>query len=580
MNFYVNFNSQLEFDGSIWVWNYSKFPPRKIKLQITLIKNKGINYSRDGSTLRIDQVKDTSNGNQIYTNLEQIQFLQWSGEFGKNNQKIGRWTATWKEDTLKNVGGEYSEEGEKQGLWNELIKSFCDQAEVYAVGQYMNGQKQAIWKYLYNDKEIGGGSYDAGIKKGRWIQLSDDFFQKSQVTYNGEFKNGKKVGRWDIFFKGQYQKQYQKIGGGYYEEGTGSAKMRRWIELQDGFNNYSQVIYNGEFQNGKKVGIWSIFYKKYDEIEFKQLQYNHLYKSFSGCGSYSNGNKTGMWIELQNGFDHYSQVTYKGIYKNGKKVSRWDILYRQYDEKEFQQIGGGLYTEEGNGIKIGRWIQLDEEFRYNSQLTYHGEYKNDKKFGNWDSFYRKHDESTFKLIGGGSYDEDGIKIGRWVELNDGFNYYQQISSIGQYKNGKRVGKWDILYRKDDQREFEQIGGGSYGKEGDGIRNGIWTELSNEFQKDYQTTYYGQYLKGNKIGRWNILFRRLDEKIFKQIGGGSYDERGNGIKTGRWIELTDRYDNYSSVTYDGLYKQGKKVGIWVKQGLIYGHQIYKEMIYDI
>ncbi|CAD8126111.1 unnamed protein product [Paramecium sonneborni] len=54
----------------------------------------------------------------------------------------------------------------------------------------------------------------------------------------------------------------QQSGGGYYQEGTGSTKMRRWIELQDGFNNYSQVIYNGDFQNGKKVGIWSIFYRK------------------------------------------------------------------------------------------------------------------------------------------------------------------------------------------------------------------------------------------------------------------------------------------------------------------------------
>ncbi|CAD8112465.1 unnamed protein product [Paramecium sonneborni] len=51
-------------------------------------------YSRQ--ILRIDKVKDIS----VMNNLEQINNLNWSGNYEKNNYKIGRWKATWKGENL------------------------------------------------------------------------------------------------------------------------------------------------------------------------------------------------------------------------------------------------------------------------------------------------------------------------------------------------------------------------------------------------------------------------------------------------------------------------------------------------
>ncbi|CAD8066807.1 unnamed protein product [Paramecium primaurelia] len=75
MNYFADFNTQLEFDESTLVWDYSKFPPKKIQVQINLTKNNKINYIRDGATLRIDQVKDSTNKYQIFQNFEQIEFF-------------------------------------------------------------------------------------------------------------------------------------------------------------------------------------------------------------------------------------------------------------------------------------------------------------------------------------------------------------------------------------------------------------------------------------------------------------------------------------------------------------------------
>lgn len=49
--------------------------------------------------------------------------------------------------------------------------------------------------------------------------------------------------------------------------------------------------------------------------------------------------------------------------------------------------------------------------------------------------------------GGGCYDQEGhVKIGIWIELNDNFQKQSEVTFIGEYKKGEKVGKWEILYR--------------------------------------------------------------------------------------------------------------------------------------
>ncbi|CAD8130238.1 unnamed protein product [Paramecium sonneborni] len=52
----------------------------------------------------------------------------------------------------------------------------------------------------------------------------------------------------------------------------------------------------------------------------------------------------------------------------------WDIMYCKYGEKEYKNIGGGSYDQDGTQKKIGNWAELDEVFNDDKQLTYYGEY--------------------------------------------------------------------------------------------------------------------------------------------------------------------------------------------------------------
>ncbi|CAD8215572.1 unnamed protein product [Paramecium octaurelia] len=168
-------------------------------LKIEFTKDNEILYIKDESIIRCDKIIDLSQKPVTLTNLEQIKYLQWVGDYGKNNKKIGKWTVNWQGEVLNNVSGEYTDEGKKQGKWIDLFENYSSESQVLEIGEYLNNQRQGLWISIYEDQEIGSGEYNSqGKKNGKWIELSERFFRFSQVTYKGEYNNGTKVGKWEI----------------------------------------------------------------------------------------------------------------------------------------------------------------------------------------------------------------------------------------------------------------------------------------------------------------------------------------------------------------------------------------------
>ncbi|CAD8072405.1 unnamed protein product [Paramecium primaurelia] len=548
------------------MWDQIHFRLVKVQVQISFTQDNFIFYSLNGTVLRMQEIflnikseqhSDKQKHHDQYNNIDQIKYLHWEGEFGQNNRKSGKWKANWSGPGYKEVGG-YYEDGLKQGLWNQFTKNYWNQAEICENGEYFNDEKIGVWKYIYKNNIIGGGLYNKqGQKQGKWIELSDGFFNFSQVTYYGEYRNGKKVGEWDILFRDQRSNRYQKIGGGSYDIGI---KNGMWIELSDRFQIYSKVTYHGRYKNGRKIDRWDIHFSYEGEQKMQDQLLNIKNQIFSGGGFYEevqgDSIKIGNWIELGDLFLSTHQVAHSGEYQNGKKMGRWDILFRDQRSNRYQKIGGGLYD---TGVKIGMWIEINNGYHIYSRVTYHGRYKNGIKVGRW---YIQALEQLVKnkIFHGGLYDEvDGgsIKIGRWVEYRDGFNLYSQVTYDGEYKNGKKVGKWDIFYTKQGRETQELIGGGMYSYQG--LKNGKWIEINDKFQDYSQVIHNGEYQNGKKIGRWDILFRENRRDTQQLIGGGLYNEQGQ--RNGEWRELNNGFFNYSQVIYNGEYKNDQKIGRW-------------------
>ncbi|CAD8200147.1 unnamed protein product [Paramecium pentaurelia] len=420
-------------------WDQEKYKRVKESIQIRIKKNNEIVYSTsDGEILRIEKPQEYLINHFLFNNKDQIKNLLWFCEYRQSNRQYQKWSATWGGEVLRGVGG-YINNGLKEGPWKELIQNYSSQVIVYQIGQYQNDKKKGIWEFMYKNNKIGSGLYnEQGQKHCKWRELSHDFSDQSQITLNGEYKNGKKIGRWDILFKRQIM---ELIGGGQYSfEGDG-VKNGRWTEINFNFSVDLQLTYNGEYKNGKKIGQWDICYRDRRINKFEKI----------GGGLYlqgGDGQKVGKWIELSDQFKQHEQISYAGEYnKNGKKVGRWDIWYKDSETKYNEQIGGGCYDQEGQGVKIGSWIELCEGFKksqlFSKEITYNGEYIKDRKVGRWNIMYREWNKESFHQIGYGYYDErgDGIKIGKWMELSYWFYVDRQITYIGEYKNGKKIGTW-------------------------------------------------------------------------------------------------------------------------------------------
>ncbi|CAD8101898.1 unnamed protein product [Paramecium sonneborni] len=328
--------------------------------------------------------------------------------------------------------------------------------------------------------QSGCGLYDEqNLQNGKWIELSDNFAYESEVIFIGNYQKGKKISKWDIQFR--YYDNFQSIGGGSYNEDN--LKDGEWIELSDNFHNFSQVLWHGKYNIGQKVDRWNCFYEG----------------ELIGSGFYDDLNlKNGKWIEPSDNFQYYRQIKFEGWYKNGKKIGKWDLYWQgEGKNQDFELIGGGYYNEQS--IKIGIWIEISDDFQKLKQVVYKGEYQNGKKVQIWKIQWRDQTQNQFIAIGGGQYNKKGMKIGKWIELSDQFQIGSRIFFLGQYKNCLKVGNWEIHYQ-DFEDNYQLIGGGFYDDETN-LKNGIWIEQDDNFWNGNYQIWIGKYKNAQKIGDW-------------------------------------------------------------------------------
>ncbi|CAD8174435.1 unnamed protein product [Paramecium octaurelia] len=519
-----------EIESNYWDDQSQRF--LKIKLNTLFNSENKIICSKDGQILRMyqfsqqsDYLKDHVNNEEELNNLDQIKYLRWFGKQGEKNYKVGNWEAVWKDQILSDVGGYYSNNGQKQGIWTDLIKMYWSESQVYEVGEYENGIKVGRWKLLYDGQEIGGGSYNfQGNKDGKWFELSDNFWNKGQVMYYGEYFNGKKVGLWDILYKSKNDNNLLKfVGCGTYAQERKydsiqiNIKQGRWIEQSDQFWDEGQIIHSGVYKDGIKVGNWDTLYKSNKLNSNYELMGGGSYELKEGDNDFYDPIKSGSWIELSDGFRELNQIIYTGVYKNGKKTGYWDVLFKSIEANQFKKIGGGQYINKGqnDSVKDGDWIELSSKFNSFNQLTYNGKYRDGNKVDRWDAFFKQQGENyNFYFIGGGVYSStiiDGatVKNGRWVEMSDSFWEQSEVTLEGKYQYGIKVGIWKSYFKDIITKKKEQIGGGEYVIEQDGNsqKSGMWIELSVGFRWSDQITFNGQYLKGQKFGKWDMYNKK-------------------------------------------------------------------------
>ncbi|CAD8187881.1 unnamed protein product [Paramecium pentaurelia] len=409
--------------------------------------------------------------------------------------------------------------------------------------------KDGTLKYIKDGEII---RIDRIFDQTKELSILTNLEQIKHLVWDGEFNQKyQRIGKWRVFWKDQVF----NAGGSYDENGR---KEGRWIELFENFWENGQVTFSGEYKNNKRNGRWNFSFQD---------------KTIGGGIYDENGEKTGLWIELDNGFSCLSQITYHGIYDNGIKQGQWITKFKGQEIGENLKLfivenimkakdvnngtscleknssGGGMYI---NGVQDGMWKEVNESFQNDCKIFFVGQFEYGKKIGRWNVIFLN------TIIGGGDYDNQGMKTGRWIDLNNNFFSYSQLIFTGQYISGKRIEKWEILCRFDPQKEFESIGSGQYDQKG--IKYDVWIEPIEHIWNLAQIIYQGQYQNnGQKFGRWDILYNEENSEKFQLIGGGCYDE--NGLKSGEWAEVDSKFSYSCQVIQKGQYLKGRKVERW-------------------
>ncbi|CAD8148195.1 unnamed protein product [Paramecium octaurelia] len=239
------------------------------------------------------------------------------------------------------------------------------------------------------------------------------------------------------------QIKHLKWEGNY---GINNTQTGKWIAFWKG----KQLDVGGYYdENGSKIGKWIELFENYwdfspvtyvgeYQVGNKQGRWDTFYdKQKIGGGSYQNGNKVGLWTDL---YENYYCYSYRRVLG---QLQNWQMGYNVLNQNHVQNIiqkfikYSGSTDYDQNGLKNGIGIELNEDFYYCCQVIYRGEYKNNIKVGRWDTIFLENNT----IIGGGNYDINGLKEGLWVDLHDGFNIYYKHIQTGTYQNGIRQGQF-------------------------------------------------------------------------------------------------------------------------------------------
>ncbi|CAD8214535.1 unnamed protein product [Paramecium pentaurelia] len=176
-----------------------------------------------------------------------------------------------------------------------------------------------------------------------------------------------------------------------------------------------------------------------------------------------------------------------------------------------------------------------------------GIYNQGQQIGKWKSYKKSQTlQAYIKLLerGGGLYNVQGQKNGKWIDLDDEYELFRQITHSSEYFNGKQKGNWYILYKED-----------SHIKEEVHIMNKVQRmEKEQKFQITFKVSNLNQlnFASQHILVNFRIVKKKegglycikdMHCKLFQRQSsdGGYYNQIG--LKNNQWIETDDNFLEY-------------------------------------
>ena len=227
-----------------------------------------------------------------------------------------------------------------------LIKEYDNYRDTLLFeGEYINGERNGKGKDydIYNAKLKFEGEYLMGKRKGKGIEYDSE----GKIKYEGEYLydhliKGKEFINGKLEYEGDFLFDKKWNGKGYDENGNIKYQLINGTETIEEYNNNNELIYIGEYSNGKRNGKG----KEYEdgELIFEGIFLNNERKE--GKEFYSDGS-----------------IFYEGEYLHGLKNGKG----KEYSQRGLLLFEGEyLNGEQWNGKcqnKFGKFFELKDGIR-------------------------------------------------------------------------------------------------------------------------------------------------------------------------------------------------------------------------
>lgn len=301
----------------------------------------------------------------------------------------------------------------------------------------------------------------ANQKQGTWIELDTNLVIRIQGNYLNNKKNG--------YFK-YYDTKEKLIRIDLYENDVLIKEKKQFVQKLETQNTNGETEI-GLLVDGKKFGLFRQATNSGPNEAVKQYEDNKIVEE--GFLD-SEGKKTGIWKEYHDN----TELKSIGKYTKGKRDSLWTFYY---ENKALQQKGNFR-----NGLPFGKWTYYFDS----GNLRKNENYINGKLDGDFEEF-----SIDSQTVSKGEYYNDD-KEGKWL-IKQG-----EITLIGEYRSGKRVGEWLYYYPN-----------GAVAYKGT-FDNGVAQGKHVYFFDNGAKWFEGSYVEGKKSGNW--YYYPLDKELYEKI----------------------------------------------------------------
>jgi len=450
----------------------------------------------------------------------------------QGHKKDGVDTGRWKEWASGGYTYEYGygPDGPDAGRQGEYVTRDPD-GNVTSKGQYKDGKRVGKWSYVsaFGDRTEYNYSED-GLYDGDYLVTDKD----GKVRTSGRYKDGKAVGHWTMTTLGLYE-------------------VIDWKSAAD-----LDVVVEGDFVDGKRDGEWKVTFEGAliaagaykNGLRDGTWQYYHVGGGLGANADYKGGLLDGQWEE----FNDQGAVTFRSQYKNGKRAGE----YTAYYPDGTIQTHGNFAVVLGVSLHVGDWDTFNEAGELIERSAYDG---------NGDYKGKLTREAPLEEVPEGVVIDPEKPNGIWLTYPVGSDVYTQRMRVingegaglfeqyysdgtlgvkGQVTGGAREGAWSYYYADGKLKETANFSANAL--------NGEY----NRYRTDGTLAESGSYTAGKKSGSWKI-FANDGEQAVSEI-----NYNADGVYDGPWRTWNDQGQMLSETNYAA----GKKHGVaktWSEEG---------------